>query len=180
MFVLEIHEARNSSFKNFFLSSKTTRVSCSCIFKTNMSNVRSKIYTPWLCVIVSTRILVQPSVKSGSISRKLWRWVQGFRSSIAQCVEFLCWIIYKIQLILDCIGVGLLNFSIKSDTCWNSTVWMITGCALGIPITVRSNYQTRYTMENKLPIRHLRNLRSCGTWYWYTYYNTCIMCIPLH
>ena len=33
---------------------------------------------------------------------------------------------------------------------------MIAGCAMGIPITARSNYQTRYTMEIHHQLRHDR------------------------
>ena len=41
---------------------------------------------------------------------------------------------------------------------------------LGIPITVRSNCQTRYTIGNGSAISVIfSNFRICGTWYWYTY-----------
>ena len=46
---------------------------------------------------------------------------------------------------------------------------MITVCALDTPITVRSNYQTRGTIKKIPMFRHLSNLRTVGTWYWYTY-----------
>ena len=41
---------------------------------------------------------------------------------------------------------------------WISISRMITRCALGIPITVRLNYQTRYTLGNRSPISIITEL----------------------
>ena len=58
----------------------------------------------------------------------------------------------------------LLTFRRRAWYGWMSISRMITSCTLGIPIIVRSNYQTRFTK-----FCHLSNFRTCDTWYYYTY-----------